>query len=101
MRKSIKIIVRNYNTKKGTTFTKLSVGGKYLPLAVAEDEVNYQVRFTKDSVAKEPTNNGIYEVAFEEGNLWIDNRNETPVVRVRAVKVIFDKPLIDKDIRLK
>ena len=39
----ITIIVRNYETKDGRTFTKLSVGGKFLPDVLAEDEVSYRV----------------------------------------------------------
>lgn len=106
MKKSIKIIVRAYDKKAGGKFVKLSVGGKFLPLATAEDEVNYTVRFSSHSTCKEPTEEGIYEVAYEEGGLWIDTRPENAekhIVRINACKVVFDKPLpkLDKDVRVK
>ena len=50
----ITIIVRNYQTKDGRTFTKLSVGGKFLPDVLAEDDVSYRVQFLKKSPAEEP-----------------------------------------------
>ena len=104
MRQSIKVIVRNYEKKTGGKFTKMTVGGKYLPLATAEDDVDYRVSFTKNSLVSEPTQEGIYEVAYEEGGLWIDTRPESAgknIVRVNAAKVVFSKPLprLEKDIR--
>ena len=104
MRQSVKVIVRNYEKKAGGKFTKISIGGKYLPLATAEDDVNYQVKFTSKSLCKEPTQEGIYEVAYEEGNLWIDTRPEAAgknIVRVNACKVVFSKalPRLEKDVR--
>ena len=104
MKQSIKIIVRAYDKKTGGKFVKLSVGGKYLPLATAEDDVQYQVKFTSKSLCKEPTAEGIYEVAYEEGNLWIDTRPEAAgknIVRINAAKVVFSKalPRLEKDIR--
>ena len=106
MKKSIKIIVRAYDKKAGGKFVKLSVGGQYLPLALAEDDTQYTVRFTADSLCKEPTAEGIYEVAYEEGELWIDTRPENAdknIVRITAAKVVFSKPLpkLDKDVRVK
>ena len=106
MRKSIKIIVRAYDKKAGGKFVKLTIGGKYLPLATAEDEVQYAVRFSSKSTCKEPTEEGIYEVAYEEGGLWIDTRPENAdkhIVRINALKVVFDKalPKLDKDVRVK
>ena len=103
--RTIKIIARNYERKDGGSFTKLSVGGKFLPLALAEDEVNYTVKFTANSDVKEPTQEGIYEVAFFDDKLWIDSRPENAgknIVRVQAHKVVFSKPLprLEKDIRL-
>ena len=104
MRQSIKVIVRNYEKKTGGKFTKISIGGKFLPLATAEDDVNYQVKFTSKSLCKEPTQEGVYEVAYEEGNLWIDRRDDNKdkfIVRINAVKVVFSKalPRLEKDIR--
>lgn len=103
---TIKIIVHRYEKKAGGTFIKLTVGGKFLPLALAEDDVQYQVKFTKASEVQEPTQEGIYEVAYSDGDLWIDTRPEAAgknIVRVKAHKVVFNKPLpkLDKDIRLK
>lgn len=102
----ISLIVRNYETKDGRTFTKLSVGGKFLPSVLAEDSVSYRVSFNKNSPAQEPKEEGIYEVAFNEGDLWIDTRPEYAekhIVRIVAQKVRFSKPLpkLDKDIRVK
>lgn len=104
MKQSIKIIARSYEKKAGGKFTKLTVGGKFLPLATAEDEVTYQVKFTSKSSCKEPTVDGIYEVAFEEGGLWLDTRPENAdknIVRINACKVVFSKalPRLEKDIR--
>lgn len=98
MKQSIKIIVRAYDKKTGGKFVKLSVGGKYLPLATAEDDVQYQVKFTSKSLCKEPTAEGVYEVAYEEGNLWIDTRPEAAeknIVRINAAKVVFSKHFQD------
>ena len=101
---SIKIIARKYEKKAGGTFTKLSVGGKFLPLALAEDDVQYAVKFTRGSACKEPVADGVYEVAFKENGLWIDNRPEMAsknIVRINAVKCVYSKPLprLEKDIR--
>lgn len=106
MRQSVKIIVRNYEKKSGGKFTKLTIGGKYVPSAIAEDETTYQVKFTSKSLCKEPTEEGIYEVAYEEGKLWIDTRPaclDKNIVRIEAAKVVFSKPLpkLDKDVRVK
>lgn len=101
MKKSVKIIVRAYSTKEGKTFVKASAKGKYLPIAIAEDEVNYNIKFVGASL---PTSEGIYEVAYEEGDLWLDQRAEfldKNIVRVRPTKCVFNKylPKLDKDIR--
>ena len=106
MLKSIKIIVREYQKKEGGTFTKITCGGKYLPLAVAEEDVNYTVKFTSKSKAPVPTKEGIYEVAYEDGALWIDQRPEAQgraILRINASKVVFSRvlPKLEKDIRLK
>ena len=97
-------IVRNYETKDGRTFTKISVGGKFLPFVLAEDGVSYRVSFNKKSPAQEPKEDGIYEIAYNEGDLWIDSRPEYAekhIVRITAQKVRFSKPLprLEKDIR--
>ena len=90
---TLKFICRNYNKKKGGTFTKLTVKGKFTPFAVLDNEENYQIRFTKDSQAKEPTADGIYEVSFDKGGVWVDDRNENLVIRVRAVNCKFQDKL--------
>lgn len=102
---TIKIIARNFTRKDGGTFVKLSVGGKFLPLALAEDDIQYTVKFTAKSEVKEPTQDGIYEVAYADGQLWLDTRPENAdknIVRVTAHKVVFSKalPRLEKDIRL-
>ena len=102
---SIKFIVREFETKKGVPFTKADVKGKFLPLAVAEDEVYYTVRFVGKSVEM-PTKAGVYEVAFEDGGMWIDSRAEYAdkhILRIKAVKCVFTKhlPKLDKDVRVK
>ena len=101
MKKSIKVIVREFSTKEGKKFVKATAKGKYLPLALVEDEVNYDVKFVGASL---PTSEGIYEVAYEDGNLWLDQRAEfieKNIVRVKPTKCIFNKylPKLDKDIR--
>lgn len=101
MKKSIKIIVRAYSTKEGKTFVKATAKGQYLPLAMVDDEVNYNIKFVGASL---PSTEGIYEVAFEEGNLWLDQRAEfieKNIVRVKPTKCVFNKylPKLDKDIR--
>lgn len=102
---SIKFIVREFETKKGAAFTKADVKGKFIPLAVAEDEVYYTIRFVGKTVEM-PTKAGVYEVAYNDGDMWIDSRPEYAdkhILRIKAVKCLFSKPLpkLDKDIRLK
>lgn len=100
----IKIIVRKYEKKAGGTFTKLSIGGKFINDVLADENAQYQVKFTSKSAVKEPTEEGIYEVAFNDGEAWIDSRPEMAgknVYRITAQKVRFSKPLprLEKDIR--
>ena len=100
----VKIIVRSYEKKAGGTFTKLSIGGKFINDVLADEGAQYQVKFTSKSAVKEPTQDGIYEVAFNDGEAWIDNRPdqlEKHIFRITAQKVRFDKPLprLEKDIR--
>lgn len=100
----VKIIVRKYEKKAGGTFVKLSIGGKFVPDVLADDNTSYQVKFTSKSLVKEPTEEGIYEVAYEEDGLWIDTRPELSgnIVRINAVKTKFYRnlPKLDKDVRL-
>ena len=100
---SFKFIVRKFNKKAGGTFSKAEIKGQFLPLATAQDEVYYQVKFVSKTVEM-PTENGIYEVSYQEGDLWIDNRPEyvnKHILRVRPYKCVFTKPLptLEKDIR--
>lgn len=100
-----KIIVRSYDKKAGGKFIKLSMSGKFVPDILAEEDKEYQVKFSAKSVVKEPTQEGIYDVAFNDGELWIDNRPQYAgkyIVRVIAQKVRFYKPLpvLDKDVRI-
>ena len=100
----VKIIVRNYQKKDGGTFTKLSIGGKYINDVLADESQSYQVKFTSKSVVKAPTQEGIYEVAFNDNEAWIDSRPEAAgkfIYRITAQKVKFNKPLprLEKDIR--
>ena len=100
----IKIIVRNYEKKDGGKFTKLTIGGKYINDVLADESQQYQVKFTSKSAVKEPNQDGIYEVAFNDGEAWIDSRPENAgkfIYRITAQKVKFNKPLprLEKDIR--
>ena len=102
----LKIIVRSYNKKDGGTFTKAFIGGKFINDVLADEETTYLVKFTAKSVVKEPTQEGIYEVAFNDGEAWIDTRPEAQdkhIFRITVQKVRYDKPLpkLDKDIRVK
>lgn len=101
----VSIIVRNYQRKDGGTFTKLSIGGKFINDVLADESVQYQVKFTKKSTANEPKEDGIYEVAFNNGEAWLDTREEDVkkhVFRITAQRVKFSKPLprLEKDVRL-
>ena len=100
----VKVIVRNYEKKDGGKFTKLTIGGKFINDVLAEESATYQVKFTSKSAVKEPTQEGIYEVAFNDGEAWIDSRPEVAgklIYRITAQKVKFNKPLprLEKDIR--
>ena len=100
----VKIIVKVFNKKAGGTFAKLSIGGRYINDVLADETAQYQVKFTSRSAVKEPTQEGIYEVAFNDGEAWIDTRPDqvaNHIYRITAQKVRFDKPLprFEKDIR--
>ena len=101
MKKSIKMIVREYTTKEGKKFVKATAKGKYLPLALVDDETNYNIRFIGNVTM--PQTEGIYEVAYEDDNLWLDTREgfaNKNIVRVNPSKIVFNKylPKLDKDI---
>ena len=100
----VKVIVRKYEKKSGGTFVKISIGGKFINDVLADETTSYQVKFTSKSAVKEPSEEGIYEVAFNDNEAWIDNRPEMAgknIFRITAQKVKFSKPLprLEKDIR--
>lgn len=103
---SIKIIVNEFATKKGTSFIKAEVKGKFLPLATAEDDVYYRVSFVSKTVEM-PKEKGVYEVSYNEGDMWIDNRPdfaEKHILRIKPYKCVYVKPLlppVEKDVRAK
>lgn len=96
MLKSIKFILKNYKSKDGREFSKATCKGEYLPLALAETDVYYTIKFTSKSLSPMPSNEGVYEVSFDENGIWIDSRieqSEKHIVRINAKKVVFSKPL--------
>ena len=103
---TIKFIVRKYERKDGGSFIKCSVAGKFVPLALADENTNYRLAFVKTGAAQEPQYEGVYEAAFESGDLWVDTRpeyQEKNILRIKAHRVVFTKPLpkLEKDIREK
>lgn len=102
--KVIKIIARTYEKKAGGRFTKLTCKGKYLNLALADDETNYTIKFVNGS-CEAPQSEGFYEVAYADNDLWLDTRPEFAdknIVRVKAHKCVFKSylPKLDKDARI-
>lgn len=103
---SIKVILRNYKTKKdGKGFSTLRAKGQYLPLATVDVNVNYNVRLCGTVQIPKDAKEGIYEVAFENGGLWHDTRPEfvaKDIIRVRATRIVYQKPLpvFERDIRV-
>ena len=100
----VKIIVKTFEKKAGGSFTKMSIGGRFINDVLADESVQYQVKFTGKSVVKEPSQDGIYEVAFNDNEAWIDTRPgqvEKHIFRITAQRLRFDKPLprLEKDIR--
>ena len=100
----VKVIVRQYEKKSGGTFVKITIGGKFINDVRADESATYQVKFTSKSAVKEPSEEGIYEVAFNDNEAWIDTRPEMAgknIFRITAQKVKFSTPLprLEKDIR--
>ena len=100
----VKIIVRKYEKKAGGTFTKLSIGGKFINDVLADESAQYQVKFTSKSAVKEPSEEGIYEVAYNDNEAWIDTRPEMEgknifSITVQKVKLSKTLPRLEKDIR--
>ena len=101
--KTIKVVLKNYKTKEGREFSKMTIKGKYIPLASANEETFYLVKFVKveGKDVPVPTKEGIYQVACDDNGLWIDSRPEYAsknILRVKAVRVVFDKNIPSKDI---
>lgn len=101
----VRVIVRNYVKKDGGKFTKLSIGGRFINDVLADESQSYQVKFTAKSAVKEPSQDGIYEVAFNDNEAWIDTRPESAgkfIYRITAQRVKFYKPLPknERDVRL-
>lgn len=98
--KTIKIIVNQFTRKAdGKAFTKAHCKGKYLPLAVADENIDYLVKFV--GAIQLPTKEGIYEVAVEDKGMWIDSRPDylaKNILRVRAVRVVFYKALTHNNV---
>lgn len=96
MLKSLKVIAKEYHRKDGGTFMKLSCKGEFLPLVTAEVDKYYTIKFAKGSLTGEPTKEGVYSIAYNEGDLWLDNRIENidkNIARVRVQRIRFEKPL--------
>lgn len=101
MLKSFTVVVKNYTTKKGTSFQKITCKGSNLPLATAEVDEYYNVRVCDNSKAqfKKDSHEGIYEISFEDKGLWIDTRPEMVekhIARVNAERIIYQRPLLPK-----
>ena len=90
--KTIKVSLKNYQTKQNTTFTKVYAKGKYIPIATAELETNYTIKFVADGTSfKLPTKEGFYTLAVSD--CWIDTRPsyaDKNIVRVKAVRMVFE-----------
>ena len=101
--KSIKVIVRQFVTKKDNkSFMTIRARGQYLPLATVQPDINYSIRLCGE--AKVPTKEGIYEMAFEDTAIWLDTRPEVAaknIVRCKATRLVFQKPLpvFDKTVK--
>jgi len=96
--KTIKFVVNEFTTKEGVSFSKATIKGKFLPLALAEEETYYNVRFVGN--VKIPTKKGIYEVSYNDNGLWIDSRKdfiEKHIVRINAVRCVFADSLKSKE----
>ena len=94
MKQTMKVINRIYTKKDGKKFQKTFAKGKYIPVATCEDDVDYTIKFVGE--VKQPQSEGVFEVAFESGDCWLDQRIEYQdknIVRVRARKIVFSKYL--------
>lgn len=97
--KSLKIMARKYQTKDGREFVKLSCKGQYLPLVLCEIDTYYNIKFSKKSLSPEPQEEGIYEVAFNDNDIWLDTRagmEDKNIVRITVQRIRFDKALKSK-----
>ena len=99
---TIKLLVKKFVTKAGKEFFSISKKGQYLPLSAVEPDKYYSIRLCGE--AKMPTKEGIYEASYDKNGLWLDTRTNfvgKNIVRLKAVRIVFQEPLpvFDKDIR--
>lgn len=88
--KTLKFWVKTFQGANGE-FRSSSVKGKYLPLADCEEETYYTIRFSKQGVDVPAFIDGMYELAYEQGGLWIDKRPDyidKHIVRVVAKRIV-------------
>lgn len=93
--KKFKVIVRNYETKQKTKFTKITAKGDYIPDGDCLLGKYYTIRICNNPSFKLPTKEGIYTLVVEDA--WLDKREgfiEKNIVRVKPIRIIFEKDLI-------
>lgn len=98
--KSIKVLNRKFVTKGGKEFYSATIKGKYVPLACANLETYYSVKCV-DGGEKLPSQEGIFEIAFDDKGLWIDSRPEMiekHILRIKAVRIVKDGNLPTKKV---
>lgn len=88
--KTLKFWVKTFQGANGE-FRSASVQGKYLPLADSEEAAYYTIRFSKLGVDIPAFGDGMYELAYDKGGLWIDKRPDyidKHIIRVVAKRVV-------------
>jgi len=88
--KTLKFWVKTFQGKNGE-FRSATVQGKYLPFADVEESAYYVIRFSKLGADVPAFIDGMYELAYENGELWIDKRPEyleKHIVRVVAKRIV-------------
>ena len=96
--KSFKVLAKTYvNKKTNVSFITCKCKGEYLPLATADKDVSYTIKFSKvpDGV-KVPSKDGIYSIGCENEKLWIDSRpdfKEKHIARCVPNKIVFEKDI--------
>lgn len=89
--KTIKVSLKNYTAKNGTSFTKITAKGKYIPLAQCELETKYTIKLCSNPAFKTPTRDGFYTLAVED--CWVDTRADyidKNIVRVKPIRMVFE-----------